>query len=150
MERGFPYLTVVMDWYSRPVLSWRLSNTLDAHFCVDALEETLQRYGKPEIFNTDQGSQFTSEAFTSVLKNNEVKISMDGRGRYPDNTFVERRWRTVKYEFIYLKTFRDGLALGRELGVWFACYNRQRTHQALGYLTPSELYLGLRQLPKAA
>nr|VFK01736.1 MAG: putative transposase [Candidatus Kentron sp. H]VFK02154.1 MAG: putative transposase [Candidatus Kentron sp. H]VFK05330.1 MAG: putative transposase [Candidatus Kentron sp. H] len=139
-----------MDWYSRRVLSWRLSNTLDAHFCVDALEQALALHGKPEVFNTDQGSQFTSQAFTSILKDNEIRISMDGRGCYFDNIFVERLWRTVKYECVYLKAFDDGYALLTELRLWFPWYNQQRPHQALGYLTPAEAYFGRGRLSKAA
>lgn len=150
LQKGFLYLVAVMDWYSRRVLSWRLSNTLDAHFCIDALEQALALHGEPEVFNTDQGSQFTSQAFTSILKNNEIPISMDGRGCYFDNIFVERLWRTVKYECVYLKAFDDGYALLTELKLWFPWYNHQRPHQALGYLTPVEAYFGLGRLSKAA
>jgi len=140
MARGFMYLIAIMDWHSRRVLSWRLSNTMDADFCVDALEDALQRYGKPEIFNTDQGSQFTSEAFTNVLIKNGVRISMDGKGCYRDNIFVERLWRSVKYECVYLKAFDDAAHLRQELTTWFAWYNAERPHQGLNDKTPDHIY----------
>ncbi len=139
MARGFLYLVVIMDWYSRYVLSWRLSNTLDADFCVEALKEALQK-GRPDIFNTDQGAQFTSEEFTGVLESHGVKISMDGRGSYSDNLFIERLWRTVKYEEVYLKSYRDGKEARAEIGEYFRFYNTTRPHQALGYRTPAEVY----------
>ena len=139
MARGFLYLVVIMDWYSRYVLSWRLSNTLDADFCVEALKEALQN-GRPDIFNTDRGAQFTSEEFTGLLENNGVKISMDGRGSYNDNLFIERLWRTVKYEEVYLKSYRDGREAKAEIGEYFRFYNTTRPHQALGYRTPAEVY----------
>jgi putative transposase len=139
MARGFLYMVVIMDWYSRYVLSWRLSNTLDADFCVEALKEALQK-GRPDIFNTDQGAQFTSEEFTGILESKGVKISMDGRGSYSDNLFIERLWRTVKYEEVYLKSYRDGKEARDEIGEYFRFYNTTRPHQALGYRTPAELY----------
>ena len=134
--RGFLYLTAVIDWASRAVLSWRLSNTMDASFCVEALEEALARYGKPDIFNTDQGSQFTSAAFTSVLIEAGVRISMDGRGRWMDNVFIERVWRSLKYEDVYLKGYADGREAKAGIGEYFAFYNERRLHQALGYRAP--------------
>jgi putative transposase len=141
MRQGFMYLVAIIDWYSRYVLSWQLSNTLDSTFCVEALERALS-VGKPEIFNTDQGSQFTSKDFTGVLKRAKVKISMDGRGRALDNVFVERLWRTVKYEDVYLKDYETPMALVDGLGAYFPFYNRERLHQALGYQTPWQVYGG--------
>ena len=132
MARGFLYLVAVMDWHSRYVVSWRLSNTLEASFCVEALSEAMDR-GRPEALNTDQGSQFTSQEFTQVLQDHGVKISMDGKGRYADNIFVERLWRTVKYEEVYLKAYANSSEARRELGAYFRFYNDQRPHQALGY-----------------
>ncbi|MET4694660.1 putative transposase [Endozoicomonas sp. NE40] len=129
-----------MDWYSRRVLSWRVSNTMDADFCVDALEEALNRYGAPEIFNSDQGSQFTSDAFTGVLKKHNVRISMDGKGCYRDNIFVERLWRSVKYECVYLKAFDNGAQLKQELKSYFQLYNSERPHQSLDDNTPDQMY----------
>jgi len=140
LPRGFVYLVAIIDWYSRKVLAWRLSNTLDASFCVDCLEEAIKIYGTPEIFNTDQGSQFTSDAFTGVLIKNEVKISMDGRGRALDNIFVERLWRTVKYEEVYLKQHNSMQDLLIGLTQYFLFYNQERRHQALGYKTPDVVY----------
>jgi putative transposase len=139
MARGFLYLVAIIDVYSRYVLSWRLSNTLDAGFCVDALEEALRK-GKPEIFNTDQGSQFTSEAFTRILQQHGVRISMDGKGSYNDNLFIERLWRTVKYEEVYLKAYQDGREARVGIGNYFRFYNTERPHQALGYRTPAEVF----------
>ena len=139
MARGFLYLVAVMDWYSRQVLSWRLSNTMDADFCADALEEAL-RHGKPEIFNTDQGSQFTGEVFTGVLEQHGVRISRDGKGSYNDNLFIERLWRTVKYEEVYLKAYQDGREAKAGIGDYFRFYNNERPHQSLGYRTPAEVY----------
>ena len=139
MQRGFMYLVVIMDWYSRYVLSWRLSNTLENDFCVEALKEALQK-GKPEIFNTDQGSQFTSTEFTSVLQSQGIKISMDGSGRYADNLFIERLWRTLKYEEVYLKAYIDASDARRCICRYLAFYNSERPHQALGYRTPAEEY----------
>jgi putative transposase len=140
MARGFCYLVAVMDWASRRVLSWRLSNTLDASFCIEALEEALERYGAPEIFNTDQGSQFTSEGFTGVLASHGVAISMDGRGRWMDNVFIERLWRSVKYEEVYLKGYESITEARRELGAYFDFYNMRRRHQGLEDRTPDEVY----------
>lgn len=140
LARGFVYLVAVIDWYSRKVLSWRLSNTMDAGFCVDCLEQALQLHGTPEIFNTDQGSQFTSEAFTDVLKAQGIQISMDGRGRAADNIFVERLWRSVKYEDIYLKGYAAMPELMIGLTEYFAFYNTERTHQSLDYKTPDQVY----------
>jgi putative transposase len=140
LARGFLYLTAIMDWFSRYVLSWRLSVTLDADFCVEALDEALGHHGRPEIFNSDQGSQFTSDAFTGVLLDADVRISMDGRGRVFDNIFIERLWRSVKYEEVYLHDY-TGVPDAREhLGAYFRFYNQQRPHQALAYATPEHRY----------
>ena len=141
MRRGFLYLVAVMDWSTRAVLSWRLSNTMSSDFCVQALEEALDRYGKPEIFNSDQGSQFTSFAFTNVLQENGVKISMDGKGRCLDNVFIERLWRSLKYECVYLKEFETGLVARYEIGKWIRDYNWDRPHSSLpNDMTPMEVY----------
>ena len=140
MRRGFLYLVAIMDWASRKVLAWRLSNTMDAGFCVEALEEALARFGKPDIFNTDQGSQFTSNAFIGVLRAAEIKISMDGRGRWMDNVFIERLWRSVKYECVYLHAFETGSELRAGLGRWFAYYDKHRPHSRLAGKTPGEAY----------
>ena len=140
MQRGFLYLVAIMDWYSRKVLSWRLSNSMDASFCVDALKEALSKYGKPEIMNTDQGSQFTGFEWTNVLKEAEVKISMDGRGRWVDNRMVERLWRSVKYECVYLHAFETGSQAKQEVGNWMDYYNTERPHSSHGILTPNEAY----------
>ena len=145
MAHGFVYLVAIMDWYSRRVLSWRVSNTLDTAFCVEALEEALSSFGKPEIFNTDQGAQFTSAAFTSVLHSHGVKISMDGKGRYIDNIFVERLWRSVKYEEVYLHAYESVSEARAGLARYFAFYNQERPHQALGYQTPDAFHRGLQQ-----
>ena len=140
LAHGFAYLVAIIDWYARRVLAWRLSNTLEAGFCVDCLEEALRAHGRPEIFNTDQGSQFTSTAFTGVLLREEIAISMDGRGRALDNIFVERLWRSVKYEDIYLKRYASLPELLLGLTEYFAFYNQERPHQSLGYLTPEAVY----------
>ena len=140
VRRGFLYLVAIMDWATRHVLAWQLSNTLDAGFCVEALNEALSRYGKPEIFNTDQGSQFTSFDFTGVLKGAEVAISMDGRGRCMDNIFIERLWRSLKYEAVYLHEMTDGFKAERVIGAWIDFYNTERPHFALGGRTPAETY----------
>lgn len=140
MDRGFMYLSVVMDWHSRKVLSWRLSNTLESDFCVEALKEAIHNYGCPKIFNTDQGSQYTSEAFTGVLKDHFIKISMDGRGRCFDNIIVERLWWTVKYHYVYLHEFANGTDLRKGLRGWFKRYNTERFHQSLDAYTPDEIY----------
>jgi len=139
MARGFLYLVAIIDWYSRYVLSWRLSNTLDTGFCVEALEEAFKK-DKPDIFNTDQGAQFTSEAFTGLLEQHGVKVSMDGKGSYNDNLFIERLWRSVKYEEVYLKAYQDGTDARISLGNYFRFYNTERPHQALGYRTPTEVF----------
>jgi putative transposase len=139
-----------MDWHSRKVLAFRLSNTLDADFCVDALKEALDRYGPPEIFNTDQGAQFTSQAFIETLKSLGVTISMDGRGRVLDNIFIERLWWTVKYHYVYLHTFDSGIELRRGLTGWFEFYNNQRPHQGLDDQTPDEVYFGSGLIAEAA
>ena len=139
-RHGFLYLVAIMDWATRKVLAWRLSNTMDAGFCVAALEEALSRFGNPEIFNTDQGSQFTGFAFTSVLRDAEVRISMDGRGRWMDNVFIERLWRSLKYECFYLYAFETGSELRAGLGRWITHYNAQRPHCGLAGRTPAEAY----------
>jgi putative transposase len=139
MQKGFLYLVVILDWYSRCVLAWRLSNTLENDFCVDALKEALQN-GRPEIFNTDQGSQFTSVGFIGLLESHGIRVSMDGAGRYSDNLFIERLWRTLKYEEVYLKAYQDTTEARREIGRYFTFYNTKRPHQALGYKTPAEEY----------
>lgn len=140
LAHGFAYLVAVIDWYSRRILSWRLSNTLESDFCVEALEESMELYGTPEIFNSDQGSQFTSESFTSRLIAKNVKISMDGRGRAYDNIFVERLWRSVKYEDIYLRQYQNIPDCKIGLGEYFRFYDAERRHQALDYKTPREVY----------
>ena len=150
MAKGFLYLVAVMDWHSRRVLSWRVSNTLDSAFCVEALQEALARYGAPEIFNTDQGCQFTSEAFTGVLKAHGVAISMDGKGRWVDNVFVERLWRTVKYEDIYLRAYETPRALRDGLTRYFQFYNSRRRHSALARRTPDAVYFGSATIDAAA
>ena len=141
MAKGFLYLMAVMDWHSRKVLSWRLSNTMDTDFCVEALEEAIANYGKPDIFNTDQGSQFTSKAFTDVLKRSEIRISMDGKGRWVDNVFIERLWRSVKYEEVYLKAYNSPREAEQEIGKYFRFYNEERCHQGLDEQTPDQVYL---------
>jgi putative transposase len=138
--QGFLYLVAVIDWASRAVLSWRLSNTMDASFCLAALEEALARYGKPEIFNTDQGSQFTAAAFTGALLEAGVRISMDGRGRWMDNVFIERVWRSLKYEDIYLRGYADGRQAKAGISEYFAFYNERRVHQAHGYRAPMAVW----------
>jgi putative transposase len=140
MAQGFAYLVAIIDWYSRTVLAWRLSNTLDASFCVEALEEALRYWGTPEIFNTDQGAQFTADAFTDVLEAHAIQISMDGKGRYRDNIFVERLWRTVKYEEVYLHAYQDMVEARAQLKKYFAFYNDERPHRAVGDLSPAAAY----------
>ena len=140
LEHGFAYLVAIIDWYSRRVLSWRISNSMDAVFCVDCLEESLRTHGNPEIFNSDQGSQFTSEAFTGALKREGIVISMDGRGRAFDNIFVERLWRSVKHEDVYLKGYASMGELTVGLAEYFAFYNNERPHQSLGQKTPDVVY----------
>jgi putative transposase len=143
MAKGFLYLVAIIDWYTRYVLSWRLSNALDASFCVEALEEALRK-GRPDIFNTDQGAQFTSEAFTGLLEQHGIRISMDGKGSYSDNLFIERLWRTVKYEEVYLKAYQGGRDAGTNLNNYFRFYNTERPHQALGYRTPAEIFNSMK------
>jgi putative transposase len=140
MAKGFLYLVVIMDWVSRAVLAWRLSNTLGADFCVEALEEALARYGRPEIFNTDQGSQFTSDEFTATLKRHEIAISMGGKGRCMDNIFVERLWRSLKYEEVYLNAYASVAEARTGIGAWLGFYNDERQHQSLGYRSPRQIY----------
>lgn len=139
MQKGFLYLVAIMDWNSRYVLSWRISNTLEANFCVEALQEALLK-AKPEIFNTDQGSQFTGNDFIECLESHKIQISMDGKGRCLDNVFVERLWRTVKYEYVYLNSIKDGKELWHGLDNYFRFYNEQRFHQSLDYQTPANVY----------
>jgi len=140
MRRGFLYLVAIMDWASRKVLAWRLSNTMDAEFCVAALEEAIVRFGKPDIFNTDQGSQFTSFAFTNTLKDAGIRISMDGRGRWMDNVFIERLWRSMKYECVFLNAFETGSEARTGIGRWIDYYNTDRPHSTFGGRTPDEVY----------
>ena len=140
LAHGFAYLVAVIDWYSRKVLAWRLSNTIDSGFCVDCLEQSIRAFGTPQIFNTDQGSQFTSDDFTGVLKSHGISISMDGRGRCLDNIFVERFWRSLKYEDIYLKGYGSVLELTQGLSEYFQFYNTERMHQSLGNSTPVVVY----------
>jgi len=140
MRRGFLYLVAIMDWYSRKVLAWRLSNTLEADFCVDALKEALAKHGKPEIFNTDQGSQFTSASWIDVLSEATVKISMDGKGRWIDNRMIERLWRSLKYECVYLHAFETGSEAKAGIRAWLAYYNAERPHSTHGILTPNEVH----------
>ena len=150
MARGFLYLVAVMDWYSRKVLAWQVSNTLDDAFCVDALQRAIARYGRPEILNTDQGSQFTGRAFTGVLEDHAITISMDGRGRWMDNVFIERLWRSVKYEEVYLKAYDSGRDAKADLADYFAFYNAKRHHQGLDRATPDQVYFDTQPLPQAA
>jgi len=142
MHKGHLYLVAVMDWSTRTALSWRLSNTMDSSFCAEALEEAMARFGKPEIFNTDQGSQFTSSLFTDILKEADVKISMDGRGRCLDNVFIERLWRSLKYECVYLTEFENGFDAEQKIGNWINYYNMDRPHSSLNDdKTPMEVYI---------
>lgn len=143
MAQGFLYLVAIMDWYSRYILSWRLSNTMETWFCVEALEEALTAYGRPEIFNSDQGSQFTSREFTGRLIRADIRISMDGRGRAFDNIFIERLWRSLKYEEVYLHDYSDGLEADERLDWYFTFYNNERPHQSLSYRTPASVYNAL-------
>jgi putative transposase len=142
LSKGFIHLVAIMDWHSRAVLAWRISNTLHADFCVDALEEALRRFGRPEIFNTDQGSQFTSTDFTGVLKAHGIRISMDGKGRCMDNIFVERLWRSLKYEDVYLHAYASVAEARTGIAAWLRFYNEERLHQAHGYRTPRQIYEG--------
>ncbi len=150
LAKGFVYLTAVMDWYSRYVLSWEVSVTMEEDFCVSALESALRCHGRPDIFNTDQGSQFTGDTFTGVLKDAEVAISMDGKGRAMDNIMVERLWRSVKYEEIYLKDYQSVAELIEALRVYFDFYNHERPHQSHGNATPAQIYHGKAPLARAA
>ena len=143
MARGFAYLVAIIDWYSRRVLSWRLSNTMESSFCVEALQDALERFQKPDIFNTDQGSQFTAEVFTGALRRAGITISMDGKGRCIDNVFVERVWRSLKYEEIFLHAYDDLDEARAGIGRYFEFYNFKRPHQALGYQTPDACYRGV-------
>jgi putative transposase len=140
MRRGFLYLVAIMDWFSRKVLAWRLSNTMEADFCVAALEEAIARYGRPEIFNTDQGSQFTGFAFTTTLRDAGIRISMDGRGRWMDNVFIERLWRSLKYECVFLNAFETGSEAMGGIGRWIGYYNASRPHSSFDGRTPDEVY----------
>ena len=140
LKGGFVYLVAIMDWHSRKILSWELSNTMDSSFCISALERAIRLHGKPDIFNSDQGSQFTSDSFTEVLKSNGIKISMDGKGRWMDNIFIERLWRSVKYENIYLNDYASVDDLRQGLKRYFRYYNFERAHQSLNNLTPAEIY----------
>ena len=149
MAHGFLYLVAILDVASRKVLSFRLSNTLSTDFCVDALQEALTKYGAPEIFNTDQGAQFTSGPWLKALQDAGVKISMDGKGRWIDNVFIERLWRTVKYEEVYLHAYRDGREARKRLTCYFDFYNRERLHQALDYRTPDEVYFSVESFERA-
>ena len=148
VQRGFLYLVAVMDWATRHVLAWRLSNTMDSRFCVEALNEALSRYGSPEILNTDQGSQFTSHHFNGVLKGAEITISMDGRGRCMDNIFIERLWRALKYEAVNLHELTDGFAAERVIDEWFNFYNTERPHSSFDGQTPAETYGATRPVGK--
>jgi putative transposase len=150
MAKGFVYLAVVLDWYARRVLAWRVSITMDTAFCLDALEEALQRHGAPQIFNTDQGSQFTSEAFTGVLKHHGIRISMDGKGSWRDNVFVERLWKSVKYEEVYLNAYESVSAAKAGIAKYFAFYNTRRPHSRLDRHTPDQVYFNSLPLPRAA
>jgi len=146
MRKGFLYLVAVMDWCSRKVLSWRLSNSLNTEFCIAALQEALAKYGRPAIFNTDQGSQFTSLDFTQILKDADVKISMDGKGRWRDNVMIERLWRSLKYECVYLNAFETGSEARNGIGKWIRLYNEERPHSSIDDKTPHEAYW---KLPRA-
>ncbi len=150
MRRGFLYLVAVMDWFSRKVLAWRLSNTMDVEFCIAALEEAMTKHGRPDIFNTDQGSQFTSPRFTEALRDAGVRLSMDGRGRWLDNVFIERLRRSLKYECVYLHAFETGSEARLGIGKWIEYYNQHRPHSTLGGQTPDEIYLGIGMTRKAA
>ncbi len=150
MRRGFLYLAAIMDWFSRKVLAWRLSNTLEADFCVAALEDAIARHGKPDIFNTDQGSQFTGFDFTNTLKDAGIRISMDGRGRWMDNVFIERLWRSLKYECVYLNAFETGSEARASIGRWINYYNRDRPHSSFDGRTPDEVYATAETIERLA
>ena len=140
MRRGFLYLVAIMDWHSRKVLAWQLSNSMDADFCVDALKEAIAKHGTPEIFNSDQGSQFTSGAWIDVLTDAKIKISMDGKGAWRDNRMIERLWRSLKYQCVYLNAFETGSEMRAGIGKWMDYYNSERPHSTHGLLTPDEAY----------
>ena len=150
MARGFVYLAAVVDWYSRRVLSWKVSTTMDVYFCLEAVEEAMEHHGKPEIINTDQGSQFTSQAFTGLLKENGIQISMDGKGAWRDNVFVERLWRSLKYEEVYLHAYDTVSAAKAGLDRYFRFYNKRRPHSSLDRQTPDQFYYESLPLPMAA
>ena len=150
MKRGFVFLVAILDWATRRVLAHRVSTSMTTDFCVEALEEAMAKYGRPEIFNTDQGSQFTSEGFTQVLKNHDVKISMDGKGRWVDNVFVERLWKSVKYEHVYLHAYESVSDARQQLARYFEFYNARRPHSSLGGQTPDTAYFGNREIKQAA
>ncbi len=151
MRKGFLYLVAIMDWHSRKVLSWRLSNSLDTAPCIEALEEALANYGAPDMFNSDQGCQFTSDGFTGVLKAHGIQISMDGKGRWMDNVFIERLWRSLKYEEVYLKAYDTVAQAQQNIGEWMNFYNQDRRHASLGRMTPDQVYYDLPSgLPLAA
>ena len=150
LEQGWGYLIAVIDWHSRAILSWRLSNTMTVDFCVEALEEALRHHGTPELFNTDQGAQFTSPEFTGVLKREGITISMDGKGRATDNVFIERVWRSLKYEDVYLHDYATLAEAHTGIGKWIRYYNVRRPHQSLDYRTPMEVYRGLHLVTKTA
>jgi putative transposase len=150
MARGSVYLAAVIDWYSRKVLSWRVSITMETDFCIEAVEEAIQRHGTPDIFNTDQGSQFTSSAFTGLLKNHGIRISMDGKGAWRDNVFVERLWKSVKYEEVYLKAYNTVSEARTSIGKYFEFYNRRRPHSSLDRMTPEQFYFNALPLTQAA
>jgi len=150
MSRGFVYLVAVIDWFSRRVLSWRVSNSMTADFCVEALEEAIARYGPPQIFNTDQGSQFTASSFVGVLQKHQIQISMDGRGAWRDNVFIERLWKSVKYEEVYLHAYDSVAAAKTGIGKYFLFYNGQRPHTSLDRMTPDQVYFDSQPLAAAA
>ena len=150
MARGFVYLAVVLDWCTRRVLSWKVSITMDVHFCLEAVEEAIMSYGTPEIMNTDQGSQFTSQAFTGLLKEHDIKISMDGKGSWRDNVFIERLWRSVKYEDIYLRAYDSASAVRSGLNRYFNFYNSRRPHSSLDGQTPDQVYFNALPQTQAA
>ena len=150
MAKGFVFLAAVLDWHSRKVLAWRVSITMDTGFCIDAVEEALKRHGAPEIFNTDQGSQFTSEAFIGLLKDSGIRISMDGRGSWKDNVFVERLWKSVKYEEVYLKAYETVSEARKSIGDYLEFYNGHRPHSSLDRMTPDQFYLAALTHPRAA
>ena len=150
MARGFVYLVAVVDWFTRRVLSWKVSITMDTHFCLEAVEDAMEQYGTPEIMNTDQGSQFTSQAFTELLKENDIRISMDGKGAWRDNVFVERLWRSVKYEDIYLRAYESATAVRTGLKRYFNFYNSRRPHSSLDGRTPDQVYFSMLSQTEAA